>query len=206
MTDHADPDERASKLPPPLIAVAGWVVPGAGYWLIGERARGVVVLVAILTMFLSGMLIAGVRVIDVPGYGVHGYKRQVVARRGYAGYVIVDPKSPEEEADPARDAPDAVPLGWALSQRTLAEIANKPWFAGQVLAGPVCLISASLSNRAARAGVPRSHAPLENIGTLYTAVAGMLNLFIVIDSTYRAGLPRPRPQPESAAGARLEPA
>ena len=28
--------------PPPLVALAGWFVPGAGYVMIGQRARGVV--------------------------------------------------------------------------------------------------------------------------------------------------------------------
>jgi hypothetical protein len=34
--------------------------------------------------------------------------------------------------------------------------------------------------------VPKSHARLAEIGTLYTAVAGMLNLLAIIDSSYRA--------------------
>src|SRR4051812_19514560 len=30
-------------LPPPIIALAGWLVPGAGYFLLGERKRGITV-------------------------------------------------------------------------------------------------------------------------------------------------------------------
>ena len=35
--------------------------------------------------------------------------------------------------------------------------------------------------------VPKSHGRLWEFGTLYTAVAGMLNLLAILDSAYRAG-------------------
>ena len=67
----------------------------------------------------------------------------------------------------------------------------------EILAGPICLGSGAASmgladsgyNRNLRQQVdyPRPHVPLEGVGTLYTALAGMLNLFIIIDSTHRAG-------------------
>ncbi|HEY7087712.1 MAG TPA: DUF6677 family protein [Tepidisphaeraceae bacterium] len=186
MATELDPNRR-TNIPGPLIALAGWLVPGAGYWLIGERARAMVVFVSIVTLYVMGLLIAGVRVVEVPGYGKHGYQLQLVARQVRDGMMetVVDPTSAEQEANPA-DESNEISEGWVLKRRFLSEIANKPWFAGQVLAGPLSLLSAKASNQAARAGLPRPHAPLENIGTLYTAVAGMLNLFIIIDSTYRA--------------------
>ena len=61
-------DPSASMLPPPAIALAGWILPGAGYWLVGEKTRGLIAGVAILLMFFAGILIAGIRVIEVPGY------------------------------------------------------------------------------------------------------------------------------------------
>jgi hypothetical protein len=182
--------DSASNLPPaPLVAVAGWLVPGAGYWLIGQRSRGLVAGITIIVLFILGLLIAGVRVIEVPGYGQHGYRIQTIGRRTTSGAVVeynqFDPSNATEEANPARDPRD-VPLGWALQRRFLSEIANKPWFIGQVLAGPLCLGSAALSVEAAQASIDRAHAPLEAVGTLYTAVAGMLNLLVIIDSSSRA--------------------
>ena len=180
---------QASKLPPPLVAVAGWLIPGAGYWLIGQRARGLVAGIAIIALFVLGLLVAGVSVIEVPGYGLHGYRLQSVGRRtagGVVEFTQVDPRTAADEANPAKDPRD-VALGWALQRRFLSEIANKPWFVGQILAGPLCLGSAALSIQAAQADVPRAHAPLEPVGTLYTAVAGMLNLLIIIDASSRAG-------------------
>jgi hypothetical protein len=43
---------------------------------------------------------------------------------------------------------------------------------------------------------PASHARVSDIGTLYTAVAGMLNLMAIIDSSYRATLYGSDDEPE----------
>jgi hypothetical protein len=134
--------------PPPLVALAGWVVPGLGYWLIGQRVRGMVVGVTILLLFVAGLLIGGMHVIEAPT-GV-----------------------------------------------TMQLIFAKPWFIGQVLAGPMTLVSSYLANNwgthidpgtfQQMAGVALSHSRVNEIGVLYTAVAGMLNLMAIIDCAYRA--------------------
>jgi hypothetical protein len=81
-----------------------------------------------------------------------------------------------------------------MRSHAFAEIANKPWYVGQFLAGPMCLIASSTSIDQSRkiepngnASVPRSHSRIYEIGTLYTAIAGMLNLLAIIDASYRAG-------------------
>jgi hypothetical protein len=163
---------RATNIPAPLVAVLGWLIPGAGYWVIGERARAGIICAGIVTIYFLGLLIGGARVIEVPGYDKQGMQIRVTAQ----GRV----------APSNREYPSA---RWILLERPLSEIADKPWFAAQVLAGPVALLSAAASNHYAVQGVPRVHAPLDNIGTLYAAVAGMLNLFVIIDSTYRANQP-----------------
>jgi hypothetical protein len=149
------PDAPASRLPPPLIALAGWIVPGAGYFLIGERRRAVVVAVTIVLLFLGGLLIGGIRVIDVPGFDDTGLARMRDDR-------------------------------WTLTTAPVAEIANKPWYVPQIFAGPLTLGASRVSLSAARRGVDPSHARLRDIGTLYTAVAGMLNLMVLIDAAHRA--------------------
>src|SRR2546430_12547821 len=73
------------KAPAPLVAIAGWLIPGAGYLLIGQKVRGIVIGVTIICLFLMGMLIAGIRVIDVPGYDDQGratYVRLEQTREG----------------------------------------------------------------------------------------------------------------------------
>ncbi len=157
-----------SAVPPPLIAVAGWLLPGLGYWLLGQKNRAITVGVTVLLTFIGGVYIAGIRVMDVPGYDSLG--RRVL---------LATPGGPQ----------------WALVARPVAEVLNKPWFIGQIMAGPISIIGSYASLEAAsprpdnprQEGVAASHGRLAEIGTLYTAVAGMLNLLAIIDSSYRAG-------------------
>jgi hypothetical protein len=170
--------DRRVNVPPALVAAAGWALPGAGYWLIGHRARGVVVGITILLLFAFGILLAGIRVIDVPGYDRAGLRVRI--EPGPSGRRL-DPQAPSDEERYFRG-------NWALVSRGFfGEIANKPWYVGQILTGPVCLIASSWSLSAARQGVGPSHGRLYEIGTLYTAVAGMLNLLVMIDASSRAG-------------------
>ena len=140
----AAPNDHASPLLPssPLVALAGWAVPGAGYFLIGQRTRGLVIGVTCVALFLFGVLIAGVRVVD---------------------------------------APDLLGGG-----AMVARILQKPWFIGQAMMGPIGLAAAWIGHTLGpehRAATAR----LGEIGTLYTAVAGMLNLLAIIDASHRAG-------------------
>lgn len=145
-------------MPPPVVALAGWVLPGAGYLLIGQVARALTVCVTILILFVLGLLIGGVRVVEPP----------------------------------------------ATYNRPLNAVLDKPWYIGQILAGPMTLLTSwvGADSRTADAGrgeeAPAdlkeqgryywmSHARSNEIGTLYTAVAGMLNLLTIIDAAYRAG-------------------
>lgn len=133
------PPERKNVLPPPpLVGLCAWLVPGLGYWLIGQRARGLTVGITILLIFVAGLAIGGIRVVDAP----NGFTPQLMLQ--------------------------------------------KPWFIGQVLAGPVTLISNFIAGHWGPSGAPFSHARVWEIGTLYTAIAGMLNLMAIIDSSYRA--------------------
>jgi hypothetical protein len=133
------PSQSSNSVPAPVVALATWIVPGSGYWLIGQRGRALTVGITIIVLFVLGMLIGGVRVVDVPN-GV-------------------------------------------LSSPTTA-VSQKPWFVGQILAGPMTIIASSIGHSDA---FYASHSRVNEIGTLYTAVAGMLNLLAIIDASYRAG-------------------
>src|SRR5438105_5403066 len=136
--------ERNPSMPPPVIALAGWLMPGAGYWLIGQRARAATVGLTILAIFVLGTLISGIRVVQ---------------------------------------APDLTGTG-TLPQR----IFNRPWFIPQVVTGPIALAAAWTSDQLAQSQYRsiESKARLAEIGTLYTAIAGMLNLLTIVDSSYGA--------------------
>lgn len=151
--------ERSRKnvklpLPAPVVALAGWIVPGLGYILIGERWRGIIAGVSIIMMFMIGTLIGGVRVVDVPGYDARG-SRQMISGK------------------------------WSLAARPLPELAEKPWFIPQVLVGLPTAI-ASYASLDIAPTVQKSRARLSEIGMIYTVVAGLLNLIILIDSGHRS--------------------
>jgi len=128
-----------SSVPAPVVALVTWVLPGSGYWLIGQRARGLTIGITIIVLFVLGLLIGGMRVVDPPP---------------------------------------------AFFSNPVSAITDKPWFVGQILAGPMTLLTASISNSPEYFS---SHSRVNEIGTLYTAVAGMLNLLAIIDAAYRAG-------------------
>lgn len=131
----------SSSVPAPIVALATWIVPGSGYWLIGQRVRALTVGVTIIILFILGLLIGGMKVVEAPK---------------------------DLFTSPAN----------AVSQ--------KPWFVGQILAGPMTLIASSIGQDQKYFA---SHSRVNEIGTLYTAVAGMLNLLAIIDAAYRAGHP-----------------
>ncbi len=152
-------------VPTPLIALAGWLVPGLGYYLIGERKRALIAGVAIFLTFIAGILIGGIRVIDVPGYGPDGKPRMVTINKVET---------------------------WRLQANFFGEIMYKPWYIAQSMAGPANVLATwgSIAAGTAEPPVRPSTARIFDIGTLYTAVAGMLNLLVIIDATYRAAHPR----------------
>jgi hypothetical protein len=132
---------RPFSVPTAVVAIANWLLPGTGYLLLGQLARGLTIGITILALFALGIFIGGVHVVDPP--------------------VLT-----------------GIPAGSMV--RTVLE---KPWYIGQFLTGAIGLICARLGP-----DQPASHARVNDIGTLYTAVAGMLNLLATIDSSYRATL------------------
>jgi hypothetical protein len=194
--------QKARAAWPPATAVAGWLLPGAGYWMIGQRARGVVVGITIVTLFVMGLLIGGVRVLEVPGYGPNGQPIHIIRgqfQRRYSSEILtID--LPMEDGHPPQGLRliSGTPIAPIMLGEPFTEIRDKPWSIAQVMAGPIALLAgawsveqarpASASDEALPAG-SRSHARLNEIGVLYTAVAGMLNLMVIIDAAYRAAYP-----------------
>lgn len=182
------------KPSPFLVGLCAWLVPGGGYLLIGQRARGLCIGISIVLLFLMGILIGGIRIMDPPGWGQYGYMTLLFQRylRTSSGEMVysyrLEPEDQNEEEHPHPERSDRE-LGWALRADPMSEIGEKPWYVGQVLCGPITLAASALSVREARQGVTVSHARSWELGELYTAVAGMLNLLVLIDAVYRAAAP-----------------
>lgn len=169
-------DNESSHASTPVVALAAWLLPGAGYWLLGQKARALTTGITIIALFVIGLLIGGIRVIEVPGYGDHGLQK-----------VVLPGNSIQEESSGGSDNP------WVMFSDPMSEIRDKPWYVAQVLAGPINLIASWGSVVASHVkpdGNPvgyRSHARTNELGVLYTAIAGMLNLLTIIDAGSRAG-------------------
>lgn len=163
----------ATTAPPPLVAIVSWLLPGAGYLLLGQRARALTIGITIVTLFVLGLLIAGVRALEVPGYDAHGREIMVPVGRNAEGDVV---------------------RKWVMLASPLSEIRDKPWSVPQVLTGPISLAAAAWSvyesapdpQNPLHARGALSHARVNEIGSLYLSVAGLLNLMAIIDVAYRA--------------------
>jgi hypothetical protein len=57
---HAQPEPTLNL----HAVVAGWLLPGLGHLLLGLRLRGVILMVSITGLWLGGLLIGGVSVVD----------------------------------------------------------------------------------------------------------------------------------------------
>ena len=165
---------------PPFVALVGWLVPGGGYLLIGQRARGLTIGLAVVALFFLGLLIGGVRSLEVPGWDERGRMIRL-SDRGYRVH-------PDDAAYRRGH--------WVMRRSFLSEIRAKPWSIAQALSGPLAAAGAWWSIWAATDpdgdngdGEPPgvvSHGRVNEIGVLYTAVAGMLNLLAIIDASHRA--------------------
>ena len=187
--------------PAPLVAIAGWLLPGAGYLLIGQRTRGLTVGACIISLFILGLLVGGVRVMEVPGYVTDTGQRKMVDYPGYINRV--------GQSMPASKL-------WVMQAAPLNEVRDKPWSLPQLMAGPIAIVAGVGSVWSAATpdpngpkdadGTPKrytagdpvkggspvqaigvlTHARLNEIGSLYLSVAGLLNLMVIIDAAHRS--------------------
>jgi TM2 domain-containing membrane protein YozV len=117
---------------PGVVALAAWLAPGAGYLLLGQRARGITIGLTIWILFFLGLLVGGVRALEVPGYDGHG--KQLVA-----SYYVEPNRSPVPyvgEDVPAKYTKE----GWVLARHPLEEVRTKPWSIAQIMVGPIDIL------------------------------------------------------------------
>lgn len=126
-----------------LEILAGWALPGAGHYLLGQRKRGLIIGVAIMGLWIVGLLVGGVDVITHEATG---------ARPGRLGRLNY-------------------------------------WFLGQMLVGPSLIVD-RIHQVLDRGGPPRPGAGaryepaigrMGEQGTLFTTMAGMMNLLVLLD-------------------------
>ncbi|MFZ2874356.1 MAG: DUF6677 family protein [Phycisphaerales bacterium] len=140
----------------PLAMLAGMAIPGLGQFVAGERSRGVCVFAGVMGLFITGLLVGGVDTIDSKEDRVWFYGQALVG-------------------------PATFGVDWyhqnrlkVIDARGMLRTANPGEGRGpdgKVLAG----------------GTPpnsKSVAKMNEIGTLYSTVAGMLNVIVVLDAGF----------------------
>lgn len=115
-----------------IVALAGWVVPGGGHFLLREKKRAIIIFVTVALTFTAGLYIGSIGVIDLVGKTAFYVK----------GAQMFNP-----------------PIVFVLARRT------------------------------AGGAYPVYGRPNE-IGQVYTSIAGLLNLLCIINAVHLAHLSR----------------
>jgi Family of unknown function (DUF6677) len=129
----------------PFAAVLAWVVPGLGHIAIGQRQRGLILMVSIHLMMAVGLFIGGIDVVD-----------RKEDRWWYMGQVMGGP----------------IPLLIDRYHQSLKVEKRHPRSGQVVLAAP-----GPGDNPAYEPSLSR----VNELGTLFVTLAGMLNLMCIID-------------------------
>jgi hypothetical protein len=109
-----------------IVGAAAWLVPGGGHFLLNEKRRATIICVTVVLMFLVGLYVGSLGVID--------------------------------------------PIG------------AKPWYAAQLMNSPAVFW---LGRLGASGAYPVYGRPNE-IGQIYTSIAGLLNLLCIVNAVYMA--------------------
>jgi len=172
-----DPNAPLEEGPGPvgyLALVLAWVVPGLGHMLIGQKARGAIFFVAIHGLFAMGLLIGGIRVINPPDQAIWTYTQfltgwpMIVANKvEQASRIELGDRAYPPDSDQARGRlgtlfTQQAPPNETLEQkqtRTVQFIKDHPAFA--------------------------YHPKIQDLGSVYCGIAGMLNLLVMFDVLLR---------------------
>ncbi len=120
-----------------LIALAGWIIPGAGYFLLGEKKRAIIIFIAITLTFTIGIYIASVNIIDY-----------VNAKAWFAAQVI--------------NSPLVIFLG-SISTAAVNPVYGKPHDIGQIYTGIAGLLNLLCIVNSVHFGYTRAIKPVGGI-------------------------------------------
>ena len=146
----------------PVALVLAYVLPGLGHWYLGERKRAGLIAAGVLGLFVGGMFIGGIDVVDKKEDTIWFVGQSLVGPLAFGvnyihqSHLKVKTRDPATGKETVRSAwPNEVrgPDGWPKE------------------AGP-------------GQGPPstKSLGRMNELGTLFSTIAGMLNLLVVIDA------------------------
>ncbi len=81
-------DKSQSSTKDYIALVLGWLVPGAGHIMLGDRKRGIIFLVFIHALFFTGLLLGGIRSLDRPRQQLWDYAQMVAGWPSLVGNMV----------------------------------------------------------------------------------------------------------------------
>jgi TM2 domain-containing membrane protein YozV len=179
----------------PVAALLAVAFPGLGHFYLGQVHRGILVTAGVLGLYLTGLLIGGIACVDrrdnyiwflgqalvgpmTLGLDyVHQQHLKVIGPDARTGVEKLREPYPNEARDPATGrAVSIVAINGVPTAKTADGTVISPAYPSYVKA------------------VPRSN----ELGTLFTTVAGFLNVMVVIDAAFGARVQRKRKPIEGA--------
>ncbi|MFA7236239.1 MAG: DUF6677 family protein [Phycisphaeraceae bacterium] len=132
----------------PAAAILAWLIPGAGHFILGQRARGIIIGITIASLYLGGLLIGGISSVD--------------RKENYLWYY-------------AQLFTGPVTIGIDYWHQSLKYPARE-----------VLHVSFPQVNQPDYDKLPyvQSVGRVNELGTLFCAVAGLLNLLVIMDVVY----------------------
>lgn len=173
--------------------VAAWLAPGLGHWLIGQKARGVILGLTVYILFGAGLLLGGIRAINPADQPIWTYTQFLT---GWPMLISnhLEMQTRLELADPATiNNPE-------LKEQTLQyqmEYQPRPMdeTPDQAQARAKAFLDAH--------PIFAYHPKVQDMGSVYCGIAGMLNLLVIFDVLLRI-TGSTREDPEQARRERLK--
>ncbi len=185
MVSTDDPQPRRStaftSVIDPVAGVLALMLPGLGHWVRGERRRGRLICAGVLGLFAIGLLVGGIEVVD---------RRE--SRIWFVGQAGVGPL--------------ALGVDW-VHQNVFKGVDRDSGERRSALPGETIGPGGWIEEAEPGQRPPniRSVAKVNELGTLFCAVAGMLNLIVILDAVFPRRVGRAAPAglrgPEGSGGA-----
>jgi hypothetical protein len=164
----AAPNPHAHPAPfQPVALVAACLLPGAGHALLGDRRRGILIGAGVLGLFFGGLLIGGIDAVDRREDFVWFVGEALVGPIAFAVdyYHQNHLKVRDRPGGPVRSAyPNEVRDPRGLAAQVLETDPRKP-------------------------PSVKSIGRVNELGTLFCTIAGMMNLIVIIDAAFRHRAP-----------------
>lgn len=181
----SDASPTSSDTPPwPLTAAAAWLLPGLGHYIIGYRRRGIILGVTLLSLFTGGLLVGGVGVVD-----------SEENRLWFAGQALIGPVAPLVNL-----------YHQSLKGQLNHQLADHADLLNQTYGHSLDPNRVTLDLLESDQVTPvyrRSLGRVNELGTLYCTLAGVLNLLVILDVIGRSSsapihpAPPPRDEPDT---------